>query len=537
MDTGNPRISDHWTYYDLRPTLTERNEDIFLTNQIELNSSVGIHEKRLPFFYAFATLLIGNLFYTDLVPHLKIMAALILVLLAFSWISSWNRKTLTITVLLCIVAVGTITRAAHPISPVNQSSSPSLLQMTIEERFPEEMAGFTNAIILGERDSQSDEDLLKFRKIGLNHLLAVSGLHVGIIAFVLWIFFKSITKSDTTAAISAGSGIIIYIIGIGSPPSALRAGLMATAFFGSKVLGRKALSLNLLFAAGFISLLLFPSSVTKPGFQLTYAASAGIVLWARLVRTTLPDRPGVVYDLLAASFAAQITTIPLSIWHFGEFAPVSLVTNVLAIPLFTVLLVLILIALIPIKFLSTIAIIFYSSFSKMLTALSLWVSGPIELNLLSPSILCLILFLGLWPLVTANRLRMTFSCALLLVISLSGVVSPQSDGVYLIFTKYGGGAVAIRENGKYQVHSHRLSDTAVKRLLSPFPVIDSSKNRPLVYENISFTLGKKHRDGDFNVEFFRNRIDISDREGNKQIRTFRELVTDPAFTLPAPEKE
>ena len=199
------------------------------------------------------------------------------------------------------------------------------------------------ALIIGDRSGIDPQTRDAFAVTGTAHLLAVSGLHVGIIALLLfvavswipgrWIRFLLFTLS------LAG-----YAIVVGGSPSILRASTMAVLFLFAYTVGRITQPLNILGAAALFILLLDPPALFEVGFQLSFAAVAGILLfylplWSylkgRFPRTTGHPVTGRLAQLFLLSIGGQILTIPLTLHYFGSLSPISPFINIVAVPLMT----------------------------------------------------------------------------------------------------------------------------------------------------------------------------------------------------------
>lgn len=195
------------------------------------------------------------------------------------------------------------------------------------------------AIVLGIKDELDPELQSAFSASGAMHVLAVSGLHVGIIYALVLLVFKWLRVDDRKgrwliAALSILS-LWCYAFLTGLSPSVLRAVTMFSFVALAKAMNRHSNIYNTLAASAFILLWYNPYLIMSVGFQLSYLAVFGIVYlqprFYRLftVRNYWLDK---VWGLTCVSLAAQIATAPLSILYFHQFPSYFLVSNLFIIP-------------------------------------------------------------------------------------------------------------------------------------------------------------------------------------------------------------
>lgn len=195
------------------------------------------------------------------------------------------------------------------------------------------------ALALGRRDLVPAARRAVWRRSGLAHLLAVSGLHVGIVAGLVWyaaILLGAAPNPARVAVLLLAPG---YAVLAGASPSALRAALMLAAYLGARLLGRAILPMAAVLLAAAALLLASPGLVLDAGFQLTVVITAALVRWATAVAARLPGAPR-LRATVAVPIVAQAAALPLVAWHFRTVIPGALVTNVLALPLLFPVLVL-----------------------------------------------------------------------------------------------------------------------------------------------------------------------------------------------------
>ncbi|MBW3554219.1 MAG: DNA internalization-related competence protein ComEC/Rec2 [Gemmatimonadetes bacterium] len=204
-------------------------------------------------------------------------------------------------------------------------------------------SGLAASLLIAQRDGLETELRERFSRAGLSHLLAISGLHVGLIAGLLLLLGKLARLRARWASALAGAGTVGYVLFLGAPAAASRAALQVILLLAAGALQRPARSEAVVAAAALVLLALHPTSLVEPGFQLSFAGVAGLLLLRRpLLRrmTRLADRRvrGVAVgkwlaDGLASGAAATLATAPIVAWHFGRIAPVGVIANLAAIPL------------------------------------------------------------------------------------------------------------------------------------------------------------------------------------------------------------
>lgn len=198
----------------------------------------------------------------------------------------------------------------------------------------EEMSPLAHALIMGDKSLLSAEDKASFSNAGAMHVLAVSGLHVGIVVYLLMFLFERMPRifSKSGAYLLALLIIWIYAGITGFPPSVQRAAFMFSLLVLAKLIGRRSDSLNILFFSGFVLLLLEPLLIYDIGFQLSYLAMTGILTLYRPIEQLLFFRQPLirkVWQGTAVGIAAQTTTLPLTLYYFHQFPNYFAISNLL----------------------------------------------------------------------------------------------------------------------------------------------------------------------------------------------------------------
>ena len=199
------------------------------------------------------------------------------------------------------------------------------------------------ALVLGEKKDIDKSLYEAYAAAGAVHILAVSGLHVGILYVILAFLFKPLLKIRY-GAIYQSILIILLLWGFamlsGLSPSVTRAVTMFSFFAVAKLLNRETNSINTLFLSFLTLLIINPFWLFQVGFQLSYLAVFFIVwLMPIFYKIGYSRYPLVrkVYTIIAVTICAQLGVLPLSLYYFHQFPGLFLLTNIVVLPFLTVL--------------------------------------------------------------------------------------------------------------------------------------------------------------------------------------------------------
>ena len=222
---------------------------------------------------------------------------------------------------------------------------------------PQDRAVLT-AMVTGNKSHLNSATKAAYKNSGAMHILALSGLHIGIIYTLLssLLFFldRTIFSRQIKLLICATS-LFAYAAMTGFSPSVQRAAIMITTHKLLEWSGRKKGKWDLMLLSAAIIIILHPSQLMEPGFQLSYAAVCGIIaiyptinsarrLWADWRFAKVADA---VWSIMAISVACQISTAPFTLYYFNSLPLFFLLTNLLVVPLVSLTLYLV-----PITFFS-----------------------------------------------------------------------------------------------------------------------------------------------------------------------------------------
>lgn len=195
------------------------------------------------------------------------------------------------------------------------------------------------AMTLGDKAALSKDTKEVYSISGASHILAVSGLHIGIIFQFFVLLMGGKRRSVLTVSLSLVA-IWMYVLFIGMPASAIRSATMISICCYALVAHKEALSVNNLCFAYVVMLLVRPLYLFDISFQMSFLAVFSILLW---IPSQRPGRStsriaGWCGDLFRMSLAAQIGTMPLIVYYFGRISCYSLLTSFIAIPAATFIL-------------------------------------------------------------------------------------------------------------------------------------------------------------------------------------------------------
>ena len=205
------------------------------------------------------------------------------------------------------------------------------------------------ALTLGYKEELGKELRRHFQASGAAHVLAVSGLHTGIIyGVLLWLLTLGghvKPRYENRAGRWTISLLIISVMWFyawltGMTPSVVRAVLMVTIFEVGRMAYRQAISLNTIAAAAVLILLVKPTDLWSVSFQLSFAATAAIVILMSAFRHLVISKYrslNYLTGILLVSIAAQLGTLPLTMYYFGQMSNYFLLTNLIVLPLATFL--------------------------------------------------------------------------------------------------------------------------------------------------------------------------------------------------------
>lgn len=200
------------------------------------------------------------------------------------------------------------------------------------------------AAFLGESDYLSSSIKNSFRNSGIYHLLAISGLHAGMLIAATYAFLIFVPISTNFKHIIAIVVLWTYLFFIGFIPSLFRATIMTSFIISSLLFQKKNYSLQAIGFAGTLWLLYSPESLFLPGYQLSFAATIGIITLSPVLNRLCPKVSSPVADYFISSFTSIfnisfsgfLSTLPILVYHFGSISLFGLLANLVAVSIMSI---------------------------------------------------------------------------------------------------------------------------------------------------------------------------------------------------------
>ena len=233
----------------------------------------------------------------------------------------------------------------------------SRLKEILAQGTPEDALGIYTAMLLGDKQGMAPETKRQFIQTGTWHLFAISGLHIGVIAFALFTILRWLTIPAKIATCMGLSTLLLYVLIIGSSPSAMRAFLMISFLWGAYTFKRRPAPFSALVASALCVLMVNPLQLWNPGFQLSYAVVSGILLYglplARFLKEHYAFAPDPflsqeaitpwqralrwgsrsLMDAFSITLSATLLSTPLVLGYFKLISPGAFLLNLVLIPL------------------------------------------------------------------------------------------------------------------------------------------------------------------------------------------------------------
>lgn len=204
--------------------------------------------------------------------------------------------------------------------------------------FSERDAGLAEALLIGYKNDL-DKDLVQaYSNTGVVHIIAISGLHLGLIYCLLdraTRRFRKNKKTNWARLILIVAMLWVFSFIAGMQPSVMRSAVMFTCLAIGEAIGRKSSMLNTLLFSAFLLLCINPFWLWDVGFRLSYTAVLSLIIFFRPIYNWMAPAGMVskwIWSLVSATLAAQILTLPLVLYHFHQFPLLFLVANVFAVP-------------------------------------------------------------------------------------------------------------------------------------------------------------------------------------------------------------
>ncbi|HEX2927102.1 MAG TPA: DNA internalization-related competence protein ComEC/Rec2 [Ruminiclostridium sp.] len=196
-------------------------------------------------------------------------------------------------------------------------------------------AGLLEGMLIGYKDGLDENAFTAFSKAGLTHIMVASGMNVAFIIVPFAFIFKKLRLSNLAANISTIGILCLFVFVTGFSASVVRAVIMGIIILAGRIIMRETDIYTSICAAAIILLIINPYTVFDIGFQLSFAATISLVLFYPQIKNAIDSKhiPKIVSDTLAATIAAQIGAIPVTLYYFNNFSTYSILSNLLVVPM------------------------------------------------------------------------------------------------------------------------------------------------------------------------------------------------------------
>ncbi len=209
--------------------------------------------------------------------------------------------------------------------------------------FNDPEASLLAGILLGVDTGLTRELQNAFRNTGTAHIIAISGFNIAIIGGIFFSIFKNIFE-ERIGALLAVISIFLYAFLVGGDAAVMRAAFMGSISLAALQLGRRNMGMNALMIVAFIMALINPLVIWDVGFQLSFFATLGLILYAepfsnftnsiitKITKQESSTLTHIINDNVLLTFAAQLTTIPIMAYHFKRISLISFIANPFILP-------------------------------------------------------------------------------------------------------------------------------------------------------------------------------------------------------------
>ena len=187
------------------------------------------------------------------------------------------------------------------------------------------------AMLTGDSSEISNEALSSYRSAGVAHIFAVSGLHIGFVAFIVGFILKKLRAKNVVKLIIVSFVTFFYAGICGFSSSSVRAVIMSIVLYSARLQGDRYDPLSSVFFAWTLILTIFPMQLLSVGFQLSFGVVIGIIILAKPISKIFKFLPMKLRASLGTVMAAQLSAIPISLANFGEISIFAVIANLIFI--------------------------------------------------------------------------------------------------------------------------------------------------------------------------------------------------------------
>ncbi|MGM0881148.1 MAG: DNA internalization-related competence protein ComEC/Rec2 [Bacillota bacterium] len=204
----------------------------------------------------------------------------------------------------------------------------------MDNLYPSTQSGYMKGLVLGIREDLDPGQFQQFSRLGLTHILAISGLHVAVFIYALGGLLRFARLTRERILLILILSVPLYVLLSGASPSVMRAGLMAILGLLAARIGKLKDGLHLLAAAAVLMLAFDPFFLENVSFQLSFIVTIGLITGVPPIRKAMPQwrRGKALLDLAAVTIVAQLVSFPVTIYYFNQFHALSLLANFVLVP-------------------------------------------------------------------------------------------------------------------------------------------------------------------------------------------------------------
>lgn len=224
------------------------------------------------------------------------------------------------------------------------------MKQSLDSLLPDSYSSLCKAVLLGDKQSLSNDIKDYFTQTGTSFLIVVSGMHLSILVNALLFLFKKITKNRTIISISVFITVFSFMAITGFTPSVIRSGIMIIVTYCAMIFFRKSDGINSLGFAGLVLTLFNPYAVGDIGMLLSFTATMGILMWSNPISNYIIEKLRVsnkyltdAINMIATSISASLWIIPITIIAFGTISPLAVIVGFITSPVISAILILALI--------------------------------------------------------------------------------------------------------------------------------------------------------------------------------------------------
>jgi competence protein ComEC len=359
----------------------------------------------------------------------------------------------------------------------------------ITEKMSHYTASWANALVLGDTSLLDEEIVTLFQDWGLSHILAISGLHIGIVVGIVYLLLiKTGLFTKEKAEIIVLIFLPIYAILAGGAPSVLRASMMVVLFLSLRRLKVELSALDVISMVFLFLLLIDPYLIYQIGFQFSFIVTFAIILSRKwLASVTSP-----IYQILIIGFISQMAILPIQLNYFYLFQPLSILLNLVIVPYFSIFVIplmflLFLFSFLPDQILQSIDLLFIGIHQQVIQSIQWideWLNSPLYLAELPGWFFVLYYFLFILSIILIERkdvMKSFISFVLLTVLTFGYAAVPyyssegavtmldigQGDAI-LIELPYKKGTIMIDAGATFSFDDFEASPSVYERKIKPY---------------------------------------------------------------------